>query len=130
MVAMKLSNVLTIIVVVSAAIAVLGFVLGQIQFDQEQYQANIKFQFTRISLKYDYSCDENVYGLYVILQNTGNKIVQNFEVSVTNALCVGSVPPLPSALDPGQSIKFYVYSTEPNGTVTVSGNNTDVYIRF
>ncbi len=130
MVAMKLSNVLTIIVVVSAAIAVLGFVLGQIQFDQEQYQANIKFQFTRISLKYDYSCDENVYGLYVMLQNAGNKIVQNFEVSVTNALCVGSVPPLPSALGPGQSIKFYVYSTEPNGTVTVSGNNTDVYIRF
>ena len=130
MASLKLSNVLTIIVVVSAALTVLGFALGQIQFDNEQYQANIQYQFTRISLRYDYSCDENVFGLYVALQNTGDKIVQNLQVSVTNELCVGSIPPLPSTLDSGQSIKFYVYSTEPNGTVTVSGNNTYVYIRF
>jgi hypothetical protein len=127
---LKLSNVLTIIVVVSAALAVLGFALGQIQFDNEQYQADINYQFTRISLRYDYSCDENVFGLYVTLQNNGDKIVQNLQVGVTNELCVGSIPPLPGALNPGQSIKFYVYTTEPNGTITVSGNNTDVYIRF
>jgi hypothetical protein len=127
---LKLSNVLTIVVVVSAAIAILGFALGQIQYDNEQYQANIRYQFTRISLRYDYSCDENVYGLYVNLQNNGSKIVQNLQVSVTNELCVGSIPPLPGTLDPGQSIQFYVYTTEPNGTITVSGNNTEVFIRF
>ena len=127
---LKLSNVLTVIVVVSAAIAVLGFALGQIQYDNEQYQANIEYQFSRISLRYDYSCDENVYGLYVTLRNNGDKIVQNLQVSVTNELCVGSIPPLPSTLNPGHPIKFYVYTTEPNGTITVSGNNTDVFIRF
>jgi len=126
---LKLSAVLTIIVVVSAVIAVLGFALGQIQFDREQYQ-DINYQFTRISLRYDYSCDENVYGLSVNLQNNGTKSVQDFQVSVTNELCVGSIPPLPSSLDPGQALQFYVYTTEPNGTVTVSGNNTNVYIRF
>ena len=127
---MKLSNVLTLIVIASVALAVLGFALGQIQLSKEEYQSNIKYQFSRISLRYDYSCDESVYGLFLTLQNKGNKTVQNLQISVTNELCVGSIPPLPTVLNPGQSIQFYVYTTVANGTVSISGNNTDLFIQF
>jgi hypothetical protein len=127
---LKLGNVLTIVVVITACVAILGFALGQIQYNNEEYQSYIKYSFTRIALKYDYSCDENVYGLYLNLVNNGDRIVQDFQVSVTNALCVGSVPPLPNSLNPGQSVKFYVYTTAPNGTITVTGNNTNLFIRF
>jgi hypothetical protein len=130
MASLNLGTVLTIILVASACITVLGFLLGQIQFNREEYQSEMRYSFTRIPLRYDYSCDEDVYGLYVNLSNNGSKMVQGLQASITNALCVGGTPPLPSVLKPNQSIQFYVYSTEQNGTLTVSGNNTDVFIRF
>jgi hypothetical protein len=130
MASMKLGNILTLIVIASVALAALGLALGQIQLSKEEYQSNIKYQFSRIPLRYDYSCGENVFGLFITLQNNGKKTVQNLQVSVTNELCVGSIPPLPNILNPGQSIQFYVYTTVANGTVSVSGNNTDLFIQF
>jgi hypothetical protein len=126
----KLGNLLSIILVVIACSAVAVIALGQVLQNEDAYQSNIRYSFTRLYLNYDYSCDENVYGLYVDIINGGNKMVQNLSVSVTNELCVGSIPPLANALDAGQSIKFYIYTTEPNGTVSVTGNNTDLVIRF
>ncbi len=126
----KLGNVLTVIVIALACVAVLIVALGQFQYDREEYQSYIKYTFTRQYLQYDYSCDQSVYGLYIVLTNSGDKTVQNLQVSVTNGLCVGAIPPLPSALNASQSIQFYVYTTVPNGTVTVTGNNTDLSIGF
>jgi hypothetical protein len=127
---MKLGNVLTVTLVAFACIAVFGVALGQIQISGEEYQSNISYSFTRLSLMYDYSCDQNVYGLHVFLKNNGVKSVQNLEVAITNALCVGSIPPLATSLSQGQSIQFYLYTTVPNGTITVTGNNTDLFIHF
>jgi hypothetical protein len=126
---LKLGTILTIILVILAVISVSVVVLGQYQQSREEYRS-IAYTYSRITLRYDYSCDENVYGLSIALTNYGEKMVQNFEVSVTNELCVGSIPPLPSMLNSGQSIQFYVYSTEQNGTVSILGNNTDIVIQF
>lgn len=126
----KLSNALTIIVVILTIGTVAVFMLGQSGLRREEYRSNLKYSYTREVPTYDYSCAENVYGLYVILTNTGAKIVDNLSVSITNPLCVGSVPPLPASLDPNQTIKLYLYSDFQNGTVTISGNNTDLQIAF
>lgn len=130
MVNFKLANVLTILLIIVASAGVLAFVLGQIQFDNDAYQSNIEYMFSRLSPSYDYSCDENVYGLSVSLKNNGDKMVQDLQVSVTNELCVGAIPPLPSSLNQNQSIQFYVYTTQENGTLSVTGNNTNLFIRF
>jgi hypothetical protein len=126
---MKFGNFLTITLVVLASVSLLLIALGQIQQSREEYRS-IGYTFTRIALRYDYSCDESVYGLSVDLSNNGGKLIQNLNVSVTNGLCVGSVPPLPGSLYPGQSIQFYIYSSAPNGTISVTGNNTDLLINF
>ena len=126
---MKFGKFLTITVVVLASFSILVIVLGQIEQSREEYQS-LGYSFTRIALRYDYSCDESVYGLSVDLSNNGEKLVQNLSVSVTNGLCVGSVPPLPGSLSPGQSIQFYIYTSAPNGTISVTGNNTDLLINF
>ena len=125
----KLGTLLTAILIVFASASILLIALGQVQQSRDEYRS-IEYSFTRIALRYDYSCDESVYGLSVILSNNGEKLVQNLDVSVTNGLCVGSVPPLPSFLNPGQSIQFYIYSSSPNGTISVTGNNTDLLIHF
>jgi len=124
------SNLLTILLVASAFVAVLVFALGQIQTNNDEYQSYIKYSTSKLSLGYDYSCDQSVYGLFVNLTNSGHKTIDNFQVSVTNELCVGGVPSLPVALNSGQSIQFYVYTTEQNGTLSITGNNTNLFIRF
>jgi len=126
---LKLGTILTAIVVVLASVSALLIVLGQVQENQDEYMS-VEYSFSRIALRYDYSCDENVYGLAITLTNNGTKLIQDFNVTITNGLCVGSVPPLPSLLSPGQSIQFYLYSSSPNGTVSVTGNNTDILIHF
>ena len=125
---MKLATLLTVVLVVLASISIIVLMKEQSETSSE-YQS-ISYSFARISLRYDYSCDENVYGLYIGLTNNGSKFVQNLTVSVTNGLCVGSVPPLPSFLSQRQTIHFYVYTSSPNGTISVTGNNTDFSIRF
>jgi len=127
---LKLGRVLTVVLVVMTSAALVIIVLGQMELSSDEYQSNISYSLSRVALKYDYSCEENVYGLYLNLTNLGTKIVQNFQVSVTNELCVGSVPPLPSYLNPGQSLQFYLYTTSPNGTISVTGNNTNLFINF
>src|SRR5579872_2938450 len=118
----SLTTILTVILIVLASSSVFALVLGQNEFNGAEYQSNIKYSFTRISLRYDYSCDENVYGLYLNLTNTDPKSVENLSVGVTNELCVGSIPPTPSALLPDHSITLYIYTTSANGTVSITGN--------
>jgi hypothetical protein len=127
---LKLGNVLTILLILVVASTVIVLVLGQVEQNANEYQSYIKFSYSRLYLTYDYSCDQNVYGLYLTLTNAGSKMVSNFSVSVSNALCVGSVPPLPSTFYPSQSLKFYVYSADQNGTVSIMGNNTNLLVSF
>jgi hypothetical protein len=113
-----------------AIAALLSVIYVQSYIAGNAYGASIKYTISRDQPGYDYSCDEPVYGIYVSLSNNGTKTVSYFSVAITNPLCAGSVPPLPSDLTQFQALKFYVYSTAPNGTVTISGNNTLVEIKF
>lgn len=125
---MQLGRVLTILVVILA----LGFAATLIFTNleaQNQYGA-LTYSVSKLSPEYDYSCDEPVYGLYVILSNNGSKAIADFSVSISNPLCKGAVPPLTNVLLPSQHLGLYLYSTQENGTLTVSGNNTMVEISF
>lgn len=105
-------------------------VTTQLAETQLNYQNEIKYSMARIPLHYDYSCDEPVHGLYMVITNIGNKVVQNFSISITNGICEGSVPSVPNSFSPLQKLEIYLYSTNPNGTVTISGNNTRLLIHF
>ena len=124
------SNILTLALIVLAISGTVVFVLGQNQFDSTEYASHIKYTFTRLSLRYDYSCDQNVYGLFLILKNAGSKNVENLSIAVSDELCVGSIPPIQTELRSNQSVDLYIYSTAPNGTVSVTGNDTNLFIRF
>lgn len=127
---LRFGNILSVILIVIAASTAAVILLGQIGLNANEYQSEIKYSYSRVNLSYDYSCEENVFGLYLVVTNAGQKTVENLSVYVTNALCVGSVPPLTNTLYPNQSLKFYVYSSAQNGTVTIMGNNTDLLVRF
>ena len=127
---MKLGRILTIILVVLIASTAVVLGIGYYQQVQAAYQSNLKYSFSRIVLQFDYSCDTNVTGLYLSLTNAGTKVVQDLNIQITNPLCVGAVPPLPSSLNASQTIKMYLYTTVPNGTITVTGNNTVLSIKF
>ena len=125
-----LSKILTITVFVLALITVSVVSYNQFQASRNSYNSEIKYSFSRFPLAYDYSCSENDYQIHFAITNTGDKNITNFSVSVTNPLCVGGNPLLPSMLKALSTVSFYVQSTNPNGTLTLSGNNTLVQIKF
>jgi len=118
------------VVVAGAVIAFGGVVLGQVLQDTPNYGTELRYSLERIQLRYDYSCDENVYGLYLVLNNSGPKTVSSLSITLTNELCVGAIPSIPNTLSANESLKIYLYSTESNGTITISGNNTELNIGF
>src|SRR5438477_10635533 len=120
---MRLSQILTIVIVVVSAISIGTIVLGQSVKNTSNYGPELRHSFTRIQLRYDYSCHQNVYGIYLILNNSGPETVQGLSFAITNELCVGAIPAIPSSLSPGASLKVYLYSTAGNGTITISGNH-------
>ncbi|MFI5420753.1 MAG: hypothetical protein ACHQ1H_07265 [Nitrososphaerales archaeon] len=125
-----MNQVLTIAVVAVGVLSAGFLILGQFLQNTANYGDEISYSFSRISLRYDYSCDENVYGIYLVLNNSGLRTVQGLSLSITNELCLGSIPPIPSSFLPQQSLKLYLYSTSVNGTITISGNNTMIMIPF
>ncbi|MGI0090185.1 MAG: hypothetical protein ACREBS_00605 [Nitrososphaerales archaeon] len=64
------------------------------------------------------------------MANTGNKSVNDVSVSITNPLCTGAVPPISNTFAAQQKKVMYLYTTAQNGTITLSGNNTLLLIRF
>ncbi|MCL5068023.1 MAG: hypothetical protein M1368_06690 [Thaumarchaeota archaeon] len=128
---MHAGRILNGLVIVFALLAVGALVYSQYVTTSEAYGNSLVYNFSRETRSYDYTCDEPVYGIHVALLNNGTKTVSGFSVSVTNPLCNGAVPStLPAQFPPAQRLAFYVYSAQQNGTVTVSGNNTLVQIRF
>lgn len=125
-----LSRVLTIALVLFAIVATGAAAYSYFTSTIYSYTPSVKYSISKISPEYDYSCSQPIQGIYVILDNSGAKSIQGFAVSVSNPLCKGAVPPLPSQLGGNASLKFYVYSTETNGTITVRGNNTLLQIKF
>lgn len=123
----RLLSVLSIVVLLSATLV---FVTSYLEFSNTNYKSNIKYDLSKGSQSFDYSCNEKVYSLFLVLKNTGSKLVQDLSISVTHGICKGAVPPIPSSLAPVQKISLYVYTYSPNGTITVSGNNTLVSIKF
>ncbi len=127
---LKFNQLLTI-AVVAVGVLSLGFViLGQFFQNNADYGQEVRYSFSRIALRYDYSCGENVYGIYLVLNNTGTRTVNELSLGITHELCVGAIPPLPSSLLPRHTLKLYLYSTDMNGAITMSGNNTTVMIPF
>lgn len=126
----SISRVLTIALVLLTVGAIGAVAYSYYTSSLYSYTPNLKYRISKLSPQYDYSCSQPIQGIYVILDNSGQKSIQGFVVSVSNPLCKAAVPPLPSLLDENASLKFYVYSTETNGTITVSGNNTLLLIKF
>lgn len=121
---------LTIVVVAGALLSLGGVILGQVLQTTPNYGSQLRYSLKRIQLRYDYSCDENVYGLYIVLNNSGPKTVSGLSITMTNELCVGAIPPIPNALTAQGSLKLSLYSTASNGTIMISGNNTQLNIAF
>ena len=68
--------------------------------------------------------------MHFVITNTGDENVVNLSASITDPLCVGGFPMLPPTLKASSTISFYVQTTTSNGTLSISGNNTFVQIRF
>jgi hypothetical protein len=116
---------------VAVIVASFGVVyLEEVESIRQNYNADIGLSISREQGSFDYSCDQPVYGLYLKVSNDGEKVLSEFSVSITNPLCAGAVPPLTADLFPSQIVAIYVYSTERNGTVTISGNNTMIFLKF
>jgi hypothetical protein len=127
---LKVERFLTILVVAAAVAALTLVYFEQMEGIQQSYNSEIGFSVSKEQGSFDYSCDQPFYGLYLKVSNEGSKVVSDFSISITNPLCKGAVPPLPSELLPSHSIAIYLYSTEQNGTVTISGNNTMIFLKF
>jgi hypothetical protein len=116
-------------VLIAGTISVAVLLIFNVAFVQN-YSKNVIVSFTRQPPSYDYSCGEPVDGLFIVIRNVGPKDVSDLSVTVTNKLCAGSIPTLPSNIPPHQLIMFYVYSTKPNGTLVITGNETYVSLNF
>ena len=127
---MQIGKALTVLVAIMGVALVSSLVYVNYFAMQNAYGGYIKYTFSRLPASYDYSCDEPVYGLYIAISNNGTKSVSGFSVSISSPLCKGAIPVLSNALLPLQEIRFYVYSSQENGTITVSGNNTMISINF
>lgn len=126
----SLSRVLTILIIVFAVTVISVASYNQVLTTRNSYSSKIEYSFARSPLTYDFSCDENDYQIHFVITNTGNKNVMNLSASITNPLCVGGIPMLPQTLKASSAISFYVQTTSANGTLSISGNNTFVQIRF
>lgn len=126
----RLSRILTIAVMILAIVTVSAVSYNLLRASDNSYNLEIKYSFSRYPLVYDYSCGENDYQLYFAISNTGEMNVENLSATVTHPLCVGGNPILAPTLNASSSVDFYVQTTNPNGTLTISGNNTLVRIRF
>ena len=127
---MKFDRLLTVVLAVVMISALALIVFAQIGQEGNSYNRNVEYSISKQGGNYDYSCDEPFYSIFLRISNNGSKVLDNFSISVTNGLCKGAVPPLPGSLNPGQSLQIYLYTTEQNGTITLSGNNTLIYASF
>ena len=126
----SLSRILTITLAVVAIAAVSVTIYIAEENVINSYSSEISYQITKLPVAYDYTCDANNQEVNVVLTNKGTKVVADFSVSVTNPVCAGAVPELPSAFNQSSTLKFSVFSTNTNGTITVAGNYTLVSINF
>lgn len=126
----RLSKFLTIALVILAIITVSVVSYNLIQSSKNSYNSEIKYSFSRSPLVYDFSCGENDYQIHFTITNIGEKNVEHISVTVTNPICVGGSPVVPASLNASSALDFYVQTTNPNGTLTISGNNTLVRVRF
>ncbi len=127
---MQIGRLLTLSVVIMGIVLVGSLIYVNYVTVENAYDGALKYSISKQPPGYDYSCDEPVYELYVTLSNNGTKTVSDFLVSVSNPLCKAAVPPLPTVFPPADQLKFYVFSSQENGTLTISGNNTLVQINF
>ncbi|MGI0078425.1 MAG: hypothetical protein ACRECH_02265 [Nitrososphaerales archaeon] len=127
---MQIGKALTVVVAIMGVALVGSLIYVNYFAAQDAYNMSIKYSVSKLPASYDFSCDEPVYGLYVVISNNGTKTVADFSVSISNPLCKAAVPPLSNALLPSQQAMFYVYSSQQDGTLTISGNNTLVEINF
>jgi hypothetical protein len=125
-----LSKVLSILVVVLAVLAVSVIAYTQILLVRNSYNSKIEVSFSKSPVAYDYSCSSNDYQISFVIKNTGSKSVVGLSVSITNPDCNGGVPSLPPILNASSTISFDAQTTTENGTLSISGNNTFVQIRF
>jgi hypothetical protein len=121
---------LTILVIVLAAIAVSVLGYGQLLASRNSYNSEVRYSFVRSPVTYDFSCGENDYQIHFVIANTGQKTITNFSASITSPLCVGGIPILPETLNASSTISIYAQSTNANGILTISGNNTFVQVKF
>ena len=117
-------------VLVLAVITVLVVGYEQFQISKRSYNSEIKYSFSRSPAVYDYSCNEYDYQMRFTFSNMGEKNVEHLSVTVTNPLCVGGNPILSTSLNASSTLGFYLQTTNPNGTLTITGNNTLVRVRF
>ncbi len=127
---LEFGKILTIMLIAFAIVGVGLFVWNESNQSQMSYQRYLNYSLTKTKLSYDYSCDQQVYSLDMVLTNDGNKLVSDLSVSVTNALCVGAIPQLPDSLVPSQQLAVDIYTTSVNGTITITGNNTVLLVQF
>ena len=125
-----LSKVLTITVIALAVVAVSAVAYSQLLAARDSYNSAISVSFHKSPATYDYSCGESDYQVYFTVRTTGPKTVADLSVAVTDPLCVGAVPVLANILNASSEISFYVQSAAENGTLTISGNNTLVLVKF
>jgi hypothetical protein len=126
-----LSRALTIGVIALAIIAVSILAYTQFNIITNSYSSKIRVTFVRSPETYDYSCGESDYQLYFVVDNIGSKSVADLSLSITNPLCSGGVPPnLPKILGASSTLSFEAQSSNQNGTLTITGNNTLVEVNF
>ncbi len=125
-----ISRILTIAVIVLGVVALVSITYSQILASQNSYSREIQVSFSKSSVAYDYSCGATDYQIYFVLKNLGTKVVTGLSISITNPLCVGSIPTLPKTFNASSTLSFYAETTTENGTLTILGNNTYVVINF
>ncbi len=131
---MHLYSLNRILTITLAIVAIVAISLTVYIFEENvinSYNSEISYEITKLPIAYDYSCGANDTGINVVLTNKGTKVVADFSVSVSNPVCAGAVPAnLPSIFNQSSTLKFTVYSSDINGTITVTGNYTLVSISF
>ena len=113
-----------------AIIAISVFAYSEIQIMKDSYNSKIEVSFSKSPVVYDYSCRANDYEIYFVVSNVGPKKVVDLTFSITNPLCVGSIPALPKTLNASSTMSFYAQTTTENGILTISGNNTFMQVNF
>jgi hypothetical protein len=124
------SRILTIAVVVLGIVTAGAVIYSQYYAAQASYNSEITYSFAKSPESYDYSCDVEEYQIFFTIKNVGQKNVVDLSASITDPDCVGGTPDLPGSLNASSMISFFAQTTSVNGTLTFSGNNTFVAIKF